>query len=86
MTATYTSPGSPPQTLSTSLDPATSTASTTTATASSTGIRVAHLAQLQTGLRTLQADVNALLTQKMAHDKAADDAREEETYGEEEGA
>jgi hypothetical protein len=50
----------------------------------STQDRVAYLAALQTSLRTLQGDVNTFLTHKMAEDKAADDdAKAEETYGEE---
>jgi hypothetical protein len=31
----------------------------------------------------MQKDVNEFLTQKMADDKAADDAKDEATYGEE---
>ncbi|KAF1917127.1 hypothetical protein BDU57DRAFT_539327 [Ampelomyces quisqualis] len=50
--------------------------------------RVAYLAALQPALRALQADLNAFLTQRMEHDRAAgaskaDDAKAEETYGEE---
>ncbi|KAH9875375.1 hypothetical protein J1614_004867 [Plenodomus biglobosus] len=76
LTATYTSPSSPaPQTFSSSL-PA-------LASPPSTPERIAYLAELQTQLRTLQASLNTFLTQKMADDKAADDAKDEETYGEE---
>ena len=48
-----------------------------------TSDRVAYLAALQTSLKDLQKDVNTFLTQKMVDDKAADDAKDEETYGEE---
>lgn len=75
LAATYASPASAPQTFSSTL-PALSTPVSTTA-------RVAYLASLQTSLRALQADINTLLTQKMADDKAAGDAQDEETYGEE---
>jgi len=75
--AKYTASASPSQALPSSLLPA---LRTTTAT---TTARVAYLTQLQINLRALQADINALLTKQMAHDKAADDARDEETYGEE---
>lgn len=49
---------------------------------SSTTDRVAFLGDLQTNLKTLQTDINAFLTQKMADDKAGD-SKEEENYGEE---
>ncbi|KAF2848737.1 hypothetical protein T440DRAFT_145541 [Plenodomus tracheiphilus IPT5] len=76
--ATYTSsPTDPPQTFSSPL-PALASSSPPTTTA-----RTAYLADLQTNLRALQATLNTFLTQKMADDKAADDARDEETYGEE---
>lgn len=83
LTATYTSPDSSPHTISLPL-PATTPDPTTSA-------RVAHLASLQSSIKTLQADLNAFLTQKMDDDKAAgvakagkvDDAKEEENYGEE---
>lgn len=75
--ANYTSPTCPPQVLSSAPFPALTTTTTSTTT------RIAYLAQLQERLGALQADINALLTQQMAHDKAADDARDEETYGEE---
>jgi hypothetical protein len=49
-----------------------------------TSARAAYLSTLSSSLRTLQDDVNAFLTQKMADDKVAgDDAKAEETYGEE---
>ena len=75
LTATYTSPTSDPQTFTSEL-PALASPLTTTD-------RVAYLDTLSSSLKTLQADVNAFLTQKMADDKAADDAKDEETYGEE---
>ncbi|KAJ4368823.1 hypothetical protein N0V83_005905 [Neocucurbitaria cava] len=75
LSATYTSPTSSAQTFSSELPAITST--------TSTADRVAYLAELQTSLKTLQSDVNAFLTQKMVDDKAADDAKAEETYGEE---
>lgn len=54
----------------------------------STQDRVAHLSNLQASLKKLQSDVNAFLTDKMVQDKTAgvakgDDAKDEETYGEE---
>ncbi|KAF9698574.1 hypothetical protein EKO04_003393 [Ascochyta lentis] len=48
----------------------------------STTDRLAFLGALQSDLKTLQANINAFLTQKMADDKASD-AKEEENYGEE---
>jgi hypothetical protein len=48
-----------------------------------TSERIAYLDTLSTSLKTMQKDVNEFLTQKMADDKAADDAKDEETYGEE---
>jgi hypothetical protein len=50
--------------------------------------RVAYLAELQSSLKTLQGDLNTFLTERMEEDKAAgaskvDDAKAEETYGEE---
>jgi hypothetical protein len=74
LTATYASPTSS-QTFTSSL-PALSSPPTTSD-------RVAYLFELSSSLKTLQKDVNAFLTQKMADDKAADDAKDEETYGEE---
>jgi hypothetical protein len=74
LVAQYTSPSSTPQTFSSDL-PALSTPP-------STQDRVAYLANLQSALKTLQADVNAFLTQKMAQEIAVD-SKEEETYGEE---
>jgi hypothetical protein len=75
LTATYTSPTSTPQTFTSSL-PALSSPTTTSD-------RVAYLAALSTSLKTLQKDVNEFLTQKMADDKADDETKHEETYGEE---
>lgn len=75
LTATYTSPTSSPQTFTSELPALPSPPSTTD--------RVAYLTSLSSSLRTLQKDVNEFLTQKMADDKAADDAKDEETYGEE---
>jgi hypothetical protein len=75
LTATYTSPTSEPQTFTSEL-PALASPPTTTD-------RVAYLDTLSSSLKTLQKDVNAFLTQKMADYKAADDAKDEETYGEE---
>lgn len=54
----------------------------------STQDRVAYFAELGSSLKTLQNDVNAFLTAKMEEDKAVgvgkgDDAKDEETYGEE---
>lgn len=53
----------------------------------STADRTAYLSSLQSSVKTLQADINAFLTQKMEADKAAGekgaDAKEEENYGEE---
>ena len=76
LVATYTSPSSPSTKVSTSDLP-------TLSSPPSTSERVAYLASLQSSLRTLQNDVNTFLTQKMVDDKAADDAKDEETYGEE---
>lgn len=50
--------------------------------------RVAYLAELQSSLKSLQGDLNTFLTERMSEDKAAgaskmDDAKAEETYGEE---
>ncbi|KAF2732043.1 hypothetical protein EJ04DRAFT_514165 [Polyplosphaeria fusca] len=84
VTATYTSPANAPSphALSAPLPPVSSEPST--------GERVEYLAALQDSVKTLQGHVNAFLTQKMDEDKAqggadakVDDAREEETYGEE---
>ncbi|KAF2005046.1 hypothetical protein P154DRAFT_571262 [Amniculicola lignicola CBS 123094] len=80
--AVYTSPiTSSPVTISSP------TSLPTISSSPSTEDRVAYLAKLQTSIKTLQADVNAFLTQKMEDDKAAagkiDDAKEEENYGEE---
>jgi hypothetical protein len=55
-----------------------------------TTTRTAYLSALQDGIKALQADVNALLTQKMDQDKGAagakeEDRREEENYGEDVG-
>ncbi|EUC50389.1 hypothetical protein COCMIDRAFT_82061 [Bipolaris oryzae ATCC 44560] len=75
LTATYASPTSPSQSFSSDL-PA-------LASPLSTADRVAYLAALASAMKTMQKDVNDFLTQKMADDKAADDAKDEETYGEE---
>ena len=75
LTATYASPASESQTFSAALP--------SVAAPPSTADRVAYLAELQSGLKTLQQDVNTFLTQKMVDDKAADDATDEATYGEE---
>ncbi|KAF1938107.1 hypothetical protein EJ02DRAFT_447019 [Clathrospora elynae] len=75
LSATYTDPTSASHTFSSEL-PALSAPP-------STSERVAYLAELSSSLKTLQKDVNEFLTQKMADDKAADDAKDEETYGEE---
>jgi hypothetical protein len=75
LTATYTSPTSSSQTFTSAL-PALASPPTPTD-------RVAYLASLSASLKTLQSDINSFLTQKMADDKAADDAKDEETYGEE---
>ena len=76
ITATYTSPTA--NQLFTAPLP-TSPPSTTIAS------RTTHLAAQQSSIRTLQTDINAFLTQKMADDKsiAEEDAKAEETYGEE---
>ncbi|KAF2107255.1 hypothetical protein BDV96DRAFT_474953, partial [Lophiotrema nucula] len=83
-TATYNSPtNSPsPHTISASLP--------STSANPATEDRVAHLAALQSSVKTLQGDVNTFLTQKMEEDKVkgaatvkVDDAKEEENYGEE---
>jgi hypothetical protein len=83
LSASYTSPTIPsssPLVFSSSL-PALSSAP-------STQERVAYLAELQSSLKSLQGQVNTFLTQKMEEDKAigagkGDDAKDEETYGEE---
>ena len=75
LTASYASPTSSSQTFTAQL-PA-------LASPPSTADRVAYLAELASALKTMQKDVNEFLTQKMADDKAADDAKDEETYGEE---
>ena len=82
LAATYTSPAhsAAPHTLSAAL-PA-------LAPQPATHERIAYLDKLQSALRAVQADVNTFLTQKMQEDKAAgdskgDDAKDEETYGEE---
>jgi hypothetical protein len=78
LAATYTSPNvTSPQTFTAAL-PALSTPP-------STQDRVAYLAALQSSLKTLQGEINTFLTQKMEDDKAAgaNDAKAEETYGEE---
>lgn len=82
LTATYTSPtqSTSPRAFSANL-PA-------LARQPATQDRVAYLDKLQSSLKTVQAEVNAFLTQKMDDDKAAgdskgDDAKDEETYGEE---
>lgn len=48
-----------------------------------TPARTAYLAALQSATKALQSDINTFLTQKMAEDKSAVDAKEEENYGEE---
>lgn len=75
LTATYAAPTASSQTFAAEL-PA-------LASPPSTADRVAYLAELASALKTMQKDVNEFLTQKMADDKAADDAKDEETYGEE---
>jgi hypothetical protein len=79
LTATYTSPTVPassPHVFTSELPAQPS--------ATSTQDRVAYLAALQTSLKTIQGEVNTFLTQKMEEDKAVgDDAKAEETYGEE---
>lgn len=81
LTATYSSPTAPePKVFSTELPALSSPPSTQD--------RTAYLAALGSSLKTLQDDVNTFLTQKMEEDKAAgaskgDDAKDEETYGEE---
>ena len=83
LTATYTSPSVPsssPKIFTSNLPELSSPPSTKD--------RVAYLAELATSLKTLQADVNTFLTTKMDEDKAVgagkgDDAKDEETYGEE---
>jgi hypothetical protein len=74
LAAQYTSPSSTPQTFSLDLP--------TLSTPPSTQDRVAYLANLQSSLKTLQAEVNAFLTHKMAQEIAVD-SKDEETYGEE---
>jgi hypothetical protein len=81
LTATYTSPTSAAPNVFTSELPALSSAP-------STQDRVVYLAALAACLKNLQGEVNTFLTQKMDEDKAlgaskADDAKFEETYGEE---
>jgi hypothetical protein len=81
LTATYTAPDSAsPHTITLPL-PAVSSDSP------STDARVAHLANLQSSIKTLQAQLNAFLTERMDEDKVAagrvDDANEEANYGEE---
>jgi hypothetical protein len=75
LTATYTSPASSSQTFVSELP--------TMCSKPSTSDRVAYLSALSASLRKVQGEVNGFLTQKMADDKAADDAKDEETYGEE---
>ncbi|CAA9960108.1 ekc keops complex protein [Pyrenophora teres f. maculata] len=75
LTATYISPTSSSRTFTLDL-PALSSPPPT-------ADRVAYLAKLSSSLKNMQRDVNDFLTQKMADDKAADDAKDEETYGEE---
>lgn len=75
LAATYASPNSPSKTFSSGL-PALSSPPPTSD-------RVAYLAELSSSLKNMQKDINEFLTQKMADDKAADDAKDEETYGEE---
>ncbi|KAH7075412.1 hypothetical protein BKA63DRAFT_565496 [Paraphoma chrysanthemicola] len=79
--ATYTSPTESTPKVFTSELPALSSPP-------STQDRIAYLAALSTSLKNLQGEVNTFLTQKMDEDKAlgaskADDAKFEETYGEE---
>ncbi|KAM0335203.1 hypothetical protein ACHAQA_000245 [Verticillium albo-atrum] len=75
----------------------TAKASTAAPSSTSTAEKSAYLARLRDLVTTVQADVNTHLTQKMEEDKqraaaegtaprgknAADDAKEEENYGEE---
>ena len=83
LTATYTSPtvsSTSPHVFTSDLPALSSTPSTQD--------RVAYLAELQSSLKTLQGEVNTFLTQKMEEDKTlgagkGDDAKDEETYGEE---
>jgi hypothetical protein len=75
LTATYISPTSSSQTFTSKLP--------TLSSPPSTADRVAYLGELASSLKNMQKDVNEFLTQKMADDKAADDAKDEETYGEE---
>jgi hypothetical protein len=75
LTATYASPTSSSHTFASELP--------TLSSPPSTADRVAYLAELASALKNMQKDVNEFLTQKMADDKAADDAKDEETYGEE---
>lgn len=75
LTATYTSPTSSSWSFTAELSAPSSPPSTAD--------RVAYLAELVSSFKTMQKDVNEFLTQKMADDKAADDANDEETYGEE---
>ncbi|KAH7399113.1 hypothetical protein DE146DRAFT_613525 [Phaeosphaeria sp. MPI-PUGE-AT-0046c] len=82
LTATYTppAPAGPPHTFSVDL-PA-------LPPQPSTQERIAYLDKLQSSLKSVQADVNAFLTERMDQDRVAggskrDDAKDEETYGEE---
>ncbi|KAF2829722.1 hypothetical protein CC86DRAFT_391816 [Ophiobolus disseminans] len=83
ITATYTSP-----TVSSEAPKVFSTHLPALSSPPSTQDRVAYLAKLSSSMKTLQQDVNTFLTQKMEEDKAVDtskgdDAKDEETYGEE---
>jgi len=75
LTATYTSPTSSSRSFTAELS--------ALSFSPSTADRVAYLAELSSSLKNMQKDINEFLTQKMADDKAADDANDEETYGEE---
>ncbi|KZM21447.1 uncharacterized protein EKO05_0006202 [Ascochyta rabiei] len=72
----------PPPAASASASASAATASASAATATATAERIAVLSALQSDLQSLQSNINAFLTQKMADDKASD-ANEEENYGEE---
>jgi hypothetical protein len=77
LTATYASPTTSTPKVFTSELP-------TLSSPPSTQDRVAYLAELSSLLMTLQSDLNSFLTQKMEEDMSkGDDAKDEETYGEE---
>ncbi|KAL6152797.1 hypothetical protein ACJBU6_07975 [Exserohilum turcicum] len=76
LTAAYASPTSASHTFTAALPALASSPP-------STPDRVAYLGELAASLKHMQKDINDFLTQKMADDKAADDAAAEATYGEE---